>query len=134
MESSRTNGSRRSVRTNLSCIFLTLVTLSRLESSLITGELNQCLITSGGTPASKVTADVTHVVASEHDWTNGAAKVKQAQDLQAQSGVDIKVVGLLWLEESFDAKSKVDETPYILSDSAPYPNKQVLAILNQRPS
>ncbi|KAF1943928.1 PARP-domain-containing protein [Clathrospora elynae] len=66
----------------------------------------------GATVASSVTADTTHLIATDKDFETKSTKIKAA------TSHNVPIVTIEWLDECESTDSKVDETPYLLSSAA----------------
>ncbi|EUC29582.1 hypothetical protein COCCADRAFT_8231 [Bipolaris zeicola 26-R-13] len=74
--------------------------------------LQSRLTSLGATIASSVTANTTHLIATEKDYESNSTKTKAA------ATHDVPVVTIEWLDECESKGSKVDETQYLLSSGA----------------
>ncbi|EMD94638.1 hypothetical protein COCHEDRAFT_1191475 [Bipolaris maydis C5] len=71
--------------------------------------LQSRLTSLGATIASSVTANTTHLIATEKDYESNSTKTKAA------AAHNVPVVTIEWLDECESKGSKVDETQYLLS-------------------
>ncbi|CAN9118367.1 unnamed protein product [Alternaria sp. RS040] len=93
----------------------TVAASGRFPSGVTQSALQARLTSLGATFASSVSADTTHLIATEKDFESNSTKVKAA------AAHNVPVVTLHWLDECETTDSKFDESPYLLSSAAVAP-------------
>jgi len=93
----------------------TVAASGRFPSGVTQSALQARLTSLGAAFASSVSADTTHLIATEKDFESNSTKVKAA------AAHNVPVVTLHWLDECETTGSKVDESQYLLSSAAVAP-------------
>ncbi|RYO39727.1 hypothetical protein AA0113_g4243 [Alternaria arborescens] len=93
----------------------TIAASGRFPSGVTQSALQARLTSLGAAFASSVSADTTHLIATEKDFESNSTKVKAA------AAHNVPVVTLHWLDECETTDSKVDESQYLLSSAAVAP-------------
>jgi len=93
----------------------TVAASGRFPSGVTQSALQARLTSLGAAFASSVSADTTHLIATEKDFESNSTKVKAA------AAHNVPVVTLYWLDECETTDSKVDESQYLLSSAAVAP-------------
>ncbi|CAN9093440.1 unnamed protein product [Alternaria alternata] len=93
----------------------TVAASGRFPSGVTQSALQARLTSLGAAFASSVSADTTHLIATEKDFESNSTKVKAA------AAHNVPVVTLHWLDECETTDSKVDESQYLLSSAAVAP-------------
>ncbi|KAG9187244.1 poly [ADP-ribose] polymerase [Alternaria panax] len=90
----------------------TVAASGRFPGGVTQSALQTRLTSLGAAFASSVSADTTHLIATEKDFESNSTKVKAA------AAHNVPVVTLEWLNECEATDSKVDESQYLLSSAA----------------
>ncbi|KAL1801065.1 hypothetical protein ACET3X_001407 [Alternaria dauci] len=93
----------------------TVAASGRFPGGVTQSALQARLTSLGAAFASGVSADTTHLIATEKDFESNSTKVKAA------AAHNVPVVTLEWLDECEATDSKVDESQYLLSSAAVAP-------------
>ena len=80
-----------------------------MKANLVTADVKELIKGCGGVYASKISDDVTHLVATPSQFSKNGAKVKDAMKYPS-----IKIVDFEWLNKSLSSDSSVDEGGYLL--------------------
>jgi len=80
-----------------------------MKANIFTADVKELIKGCGGTYATKISEDVTHLVATPSQFSKNGAKVKDA--IKQPS---IKIVDFEWLNKSLSSNSRIDEDGYLL--------------------